>query len=135
MKIFVIAGRLIRQIAGDKRTLVVMLAAPVLIMSLLYLLLGNGVTKAKIDIVSMDYVASEAIEDVADITIVSSEAEAIDRLTDGRSDGYICEERYVAEGTDPSLTALAKRAFIQYTQEQNMSSLPAQFANQAERVL
>ena len=90
MKIFVIAGRLIRQIAGDKRTLVVMLAAPVLIMSLLYLLLGNGVTKAKIDIVSMDYVASEAIEDVADITIVSSEAEAIDRLTDGRSDGYIC---------------------------------------------
>ena len=49
MKIFVIAGRLIRQIAGDKRTLVVMLIAPMLIMSLLYFLLGNGVSIAKID--------------------------------------------------------------------------------------
>lgn len=135
MKIFVIAGRLIRQIAGDKRTLVVMLIAPVLIMSLLYLLLGNGVTKAHIDIVSTDYVASEAMEDVADITLVSSEAEAIDRLTDGKSDGFICEDRYVAEGTDPSLTALTKRAFLLYAQEQNMSSLPAQFANQAESLM
>ena len=135
MKIFVIAGRLIRQIAGDKRTLVVMLIAPVLIMSLLYLLLGNGVTKAHIDIVSTDYVASEAMEDVADITLVSSEAEAIDRLTDGKSDGFICEDRYVAEGTDHSLTALTKRAFLLYAQEQNMSSLPAQFANQAESLM
>ena len=40
MKICVIAGRLIRQIAGDKRTLMVMLIAPVLIMTLLYLLLS-----------------------------------------------------------------------------------------------
>lgn len=135
MKIFVIAGRLIRQIAGDKRTLVVMLIAPVLIMSLLYLLLGNGVTKAHIDIVSTDYVASETMEDVADITLVSSEAEAIDRLTDGKSDGYICEDRNVAEGTEPSLTALTKRAFLLYAQEQNMSSLPAQFANQAESLM
>jgi len=132
MKISVIAGRLIRQIAGDKRTLVVMLLAPVLIMTLLYLLLGNGVTKAKIDIVSTDYVASEAIEDVADITLVSTEADAIARLKEGKSDGYINGDRYVAEGTDPSLTQLARRAFIQYAQEQKIASMPQQFASQVE---
>ena len=61
MKIFVIAGRLIRQIAGDRRTLVVMLIAPMLIMSLLYFLLGNGVSIAKIDIVSDDYSVSDVM--------------------------------------------------------------------------
>ena len=132
MKMFVIAGRLIRQIAGDKRTLVVMLITPVLIMTLLFLLLGNGVTKANIDIVSTDDQASEAMEDVADITLVTTETEAIDRLKDGKSDGYICEDRYVAEGTDPSLTQLAKRAFIQYAQEQKIAAMPQQFSAQVE---
>ena len=132
MKMFVIAGRLIRQIAGDKRTLVVMLLAPVLIMTLLFLLLGNGVTKANIDIVSTDYVASEKMEDVADITLVSTEADAIARLKDGKSDGYISDDRYVAEGTDPAVTQLTKRAFMQYAQEQKIASMPQQFASQVE---
>ena len=132
MKMFVIAGRLIRQIAGDKRTLVVMLLAPVLIMTLLFLLLGNGVTKANIDIVSADYVASEKMEEVADITLVSTEADAIARLKDGKSDGYISDDRYVAEGTDPAVTQLTKRAFMQYAQEQKIASMPQQFASQVE---
>jgi ABC-2 type transport system permease protein len=65
MKGFVIAGRLIRQITGDKRTLVVMLIAPIIIMTLLYLLLGNGVTKAQIDIVDSGYEASDAMLEIA----------------------------------------------------------------------
>ncbi len=132
MKILVIAGRLIRQIAGDKRTLVVMLIAPVLIMTLLFLLLGNGVTLAKIDVVSSDYVASEKMQDVAEVTLVSSEAEAIDRLKSVKSDGYIADDRYVTEGADPSLTALAKRAFLQYAQEQSFAAMQPQLTAQAE---
>lgn len=132
MKVFVIAGRLIRQITGDKRTLVVMLIAPMLIMTLLYLLLGNGVTTAKIDVVGDDYEASDAMKEIAGITLVSTEEEAIDRLKTGESDGYICDERYVAEGTDPSITALVKRAFLQYVQEQNLISLPSQMSAQVE---
>lgn len=131
MKIFVIAGRLIRQIAGDRRTLVVMLIAPMLIMTLLYLLLGNGVTKAKIDLVSSDYEASDAMQDIAQITLVANEQEAIDRLQTGKSDGYISDGRYVAEGTDPSITALCKRAFAQYAQEAGIASMPPQLAAQA----
>ena len=107
MKILVIAGRLIRQIAGDKRTLVVMLIAPVLIMTLLYLLLGNGVTTANIDNVTNDKEASEAMQDIATITLVANEQDAIDRLKAGKSDGYIADDTYVAEGTDPSITMLA----------------------------
>lgn len=134
MKGFVIAGRLIRQIAGDKRTLVVMLIAPMLIMTLLYLLLGNGVTIAKIDIVSSDYEASEQMQELADVTLVSTEDEAIAHLKAGESDGYISGERYVVDGTDPSITALTTRAFIEYAQEQKIASLPAQFSAQAEKL-
>ena len=132
MKILVIAGRLIRQIAGDKRTLVVMLIAPVLIMTLLYLLLGNGVTTANIDVVSKDYEASEAMQDIATITFVANEQDAIERLKTGKSDGYIAEDRYVAEGTDPSITMLAKRAFLQYAQEKAMVAMPPQIAAQTK---
>ncbi len=135
MKIFVIAGRLIRQIAGDKRTLVVMLIAPMLIMSLLYFLLGNGVSIAKIDIVSDDYVASDAMLDIADVTLVSTEQEAIDRLYDGKSDGYIFDDQFVVEGSDPSLTALSKRAFMQYAQEKNFANMPPQFAAQSKDMM
>ncbi len=131
MKIFVIAGRLIRQIAGDKRTLVVMLIAPMLIMTLLYLLLGNGVTKAKIDIVGEDYTPSEAMAEIADVTLLDTKTKAVDRLRSGESDGYIDGGTYVVEGSDPSLSALAKRAFAQYAQEKNLAALPPQFASQA----
>lgn len=132
MKILVIAGRLIRQIAGDKRTLVVMLIAPVLIMTLLYLLLGNGVTKANVDIVANDYEASEAMRDIAKVTLVADEQEAIDRLKAGKSDGYIAGESYVVEGTDPSITMLTKRAFMQYAQERAMAAMPQQVAAQTK---
>ncbi len=135
MKIFVIAGRLISQIAGDKRTLVVMLIAPMLIMTLLYFLLGNGVTIAKIDIVNEDYVASDAMKDIADITLVSTEQEAIDRLDNGTSDGYIDGDRFVVEGSDASLTALSKRAFMQYAQEKKFAAMPPQLAAQAEGMI
>lgn len=135
MKIFVIAGRLIRQIAGDKRTLIVMLIAPILIMTLLYFLLGNGATTAKIDIVSDNYEASERMNEIANVTLVSTETEAIDRLTQGKSDGYICNGRYVAEGTDPSLNALANRAFMQYAQEEAARTMPPQLAAQTEGLM
>jgi len=132
MKILVIAGRLIRQIAGDKRTLVVMLIAPVLIMTLLYLLLGNGVTTANIDIVSNGYEASETMQDIARVTLVANEQDAIERLKTGKSDGYIAEDTYIAEGTDPSITMLVKRAFMQYAQEKAMVAMPPQIAAQTK---
>lgn len=131
MKIFVIAGRLIRQIAGDKRTLMVMLIAPVLIMTLLYLLLGNGVTKANIDLVADAYTPSSQMQEIAEITLVQDEQEAIDRLASGKSDGYIDGETYVVEGTDPSITALTKRASLQYARDRALESLPPQVSAQA----
>ena len=132
MKILVIAGRLFRQINGDKRTLALMILAPILIMTLLYYLLGSGVTTVLIDVVEDTGVDTAALEKLATVTTVQSEDEAIARLQDGESDGYIDGDTYVAEGADPSLSALAHRVFVQYDMEQKLASLPPQAAGLAE---
>lgn len=131
MKTLVIAGRLIRQITGDKRTLAVMMIAPVIILSLLYCLLAFNVTEARVDLVGGDPTDVEAMEDVANVTIVATAEEAQARLKAGESDGYIDGERYYAEGTDPAITALTKRVFSQYAFRQKLSDLPPQLAGQA----
>jgi len=131
MKTTVVAGRVIRQIMGDKRTLAVMLVAPIVIMSLLYCLLAFGISKARIDLVGGDSAEAEKLSDVAKVTIVESESEAESRLISGESDAYIADGRFVAEGTDPSITALAGRAFSQYAFDLRLLELPPQFAAQA----
>ena len=128
MKTMVIAGRVVRQIAGDKRTLAVMMVAPIIILSLLYCLLAFNVTKANIDLVGGDRAAADTIADVAEVTIIQSAEEAESRLRTGESDGYIDGDRFVAEGSDPAITALAKRAFSQYALKQRLSELPAQLS-------
>ena len=126
MKSFIIAGRLIRQINGDKRTLAIMIVAPVLIMTMLYFLLGSGVTTAYIDIVSSDSAGVSVLEEYADVTVVASEDEAVNRLEQGKSDGYISGDKYVAEGSDPSISGLVIRAFTEYSIRQKLSAFPPQ---------
>ena len=132
MKSMIIAGRLIRQITGDKRTLAVMLIAPILIMTLLYFLLASGVTTANIDIVGGDDIAAKALEDYATVTAVDTENQAIDRLQGGESDAYISGDKYVVEGTDAQLSALAQRAFAAYAMQQKLAGLPPQAQGMAE---
>ena len=132
MKSLIIAGRLIRQITGDKRTLAVMLIAPILIMTLLYFLLASGVTTVNIDIVGGDDAAAKAMESYATITAVDTEDQAIDRLQNGKSDGYISGDKYVVEGTDAQISALAQRAFAAYAMQQKLVGLPPQVQGIAE---
>ncbi len=126
MKSFIVAGRLIRQINGDKRTLAIMIVAPVLILTLLYYLLGSGVSTVNIDIVGTDDSGTEAISDYAAVTLVDTEDEAVDRMLSGKSDGYISGDEYVAEGSDPSISSLVQRAFSVYAMQNNLASLPPQ---------
>lgn len=134
MKSFIVAGRLVRQINGDKRTLVIMILAPVLIMTLLYYLLASGITTVYIDVVGNDATDVSVLESLATVHIVSSEAEAKTRLEEGRSDGYINGGEYVVEGTDPTINALAQRVFTEYAVRQRLSSLPPQAAGLAQEL-
>ena len=129
MKSLIIAERLIRQITGDKRTLGMMIVAPVLIMTLLYFLLASGLSTVYIDIVQSDSVDVETLEELATVHIVSFESEAIARLEQGDSDGYISGDSYVVEGTDPSISALVRQVFASYSLQQKLLAFPAQAAS------
>ncbi len=124
MKSFIIAGRLIRQINGDKRTLIIMIIAPVLIMTLLYYLLASGVTTVYIDVVGEESADIDALGEFATVSVVSTESEALERLENGTSDGYIYGDKYVVEGTDPAISGLVQRAFTEYAINQKLSDLP-----------
>ncbi len=124
MKSLIIAGRLIRQINGDKRTLAVMIIAPIMIMTLLYFLLSSWITTVNIDVVDASGVDLDALDEMADITVVSSEQEAIDRIINGDSDGYIDGDKFVVEGTDPSISAMVQKVFVSYAMAQTLSALP-----------
>lgn len=132
MKILVIAGRLFKQINGDKRTLIIMIIAPILIMTLLYYLLGSEVTTVYIDVVGSDTADYAALEELAEVTVVSTEDEAVTRLTQGKSDGYVSGDTYVAEGADPSISGMVQRVYTQYALQMKLSSLPPQAAGLAQ---
>jgi len=135
MKILVIAGRLFRQINGDKRTLALMIVAPILIMTLLYFLLGSGVSTVLIDVVADTGVDTAALAELATVTTVQSEADAIARMQDGESDGYIDGDTYVVEGADPGLSALVTRVYMHYDMQQKLNNLPAQAAGLTKDIM
>jgi len=101
-----------------------MLVAPILIMTLLYFLLASSVTMVNIDIVDGNAGAAKSMEEYAKITEIDTEDQAIERLKDGTSDAYISGERYVVEGTDAQISALATRAFSAYAMQQKLDGLP-----------
>ncbi|MEX1378322.1 MAG: ABC transporter permease [Eubacteriales bacterium] len=136
-KILVIAGRVIRQINGDKRTLVIMIIAPILIISILYFILSAQVSIAKVDIVDTGSLNNEAIDsmkDVADVHIAATEDEAVERILSGESDGYFLPEKVVVEGTDPSITGLVIKAYKEYSINTNLQSMPANVSTLAGKI-
>jgi ABC-2 type transport system permease protein len=118
MRIFVIAGRLIRQVAGDKRTLVLIMVAPVFILFILHVVLTSGVTKARMEVVNAAGCDTAALEQYADVTYVSAEDGALADLKAGKCDAYLVtgaeRDKLMVDGSDPTLTALAKGAYSRF---------------------
>lgn len=104
MNVFVIAGRLIREITSDKRTIALLLVAPVLIISLLYLALNARIETVHIGLdpesgFSLDADGIDAIEAAPDKLASLLEDRSIDAYIT-REDG---ELRVFVNGTDPSV--------------------------------
>lgn len=114
MRTFVVAGRLIRQIVADKRTIGLILFAPIFVIYLLSIILNSSADTARIDILTAPeaFVTDLSVE--ADITLVDDESSALLRLKDGESDGYLSfvdgAPVITVDGADPSVTKLVLTA-------------------------
>lgn len=138
MRSLVIAGRLIRQVAGDKRTLGLIMVAPVFILFILNIVLTSGVTRARLDVVNGAGGSLSVLEENADVTYRDSEADARSDLEAGRCDAYLVVgengDKLMIEGSDPTLTALVKGTYAKYASDKAMASVQNSFASIAPKL-
>jgi ABC-2 type transport system permease protein len=132
MRSLVIAQRLIKQISGDKRTLLLILLAPIFILFILHIVLTSGVTKAKIDVLNSANEDITVLTDNAKVTQPGSEDEALADLKAGKCDAYLVigedKDRLVIEGSDPTLTALVKGTYARFASDRASKSIKDKLA-------
>lgn len=127
MRSLIVAKRLIKQIAADKRSIGLMFLAPVFVILLLDIILSSSASKPVIDIVSAPRAFIEVLSKDAQVNNVPSEQEAIDNLKDQKSDAYVLfsgnTPKITLEGSNPSITGLVM-GVIQKNIGQNTSLRP-----------
>lgn len=117
MRVSAIVKRIIRQIIRDKRTLALMIFAPILILSLLYLVLNTEDYVPKIGFVHIPAEIEKhvALED-ANVSLYDNELTATEDLKSRHIDGYVlfgeATPSVTLEGTDPTIN----RAVIEFIQ-------------------
>ncbi|MEK3883563.1 ABC transporter permease [Paenibacillus sp. PL2-23] len=96
MRIRALALRIIRQLASDKRTVALLVVAPLLVLSLMFLVFNGDTYKPKLGLVGVsDTMAQEAAGFGMETTRYNDEAAAEAALLDRRIDAYV---RYGMEG-------------------------------------
>jgi len=105
-----IARRLIKQITGDKRTLGLIFAAPVVMVLLLYIVLNSATAHPNLAVMGLPAVLEEALADNADLIPVETAVEGRDLVTRGKADAFldysITPPEVLIEGADPSVSSL-----------------------------
>jgi ABC-2 type transport system permease protein len=118
MRSLVIAGRLIKQISGDKRTLALILLAPIFILFILNIVLTSGVTKATIDVINSANADIGVLEENAKVVNTGSTDTALEDLKAGKCDAYLVVgengDKLMIEGADPTLTMLVKGTYAKF---------------------
>ncbi|MEH7343223.1 ABC transporter permease [Bacillus sp. JJ1532] len=106
MRISALVIRILRQIIRDKRTMALLIFAPILVLSMLYLVFNGTDYEPKIGLVDvLEQIADQLDLDHADVTQYDSIQKAEKDLADKKLDGYILFENQqpavFLEGSDP----------------------------------
>jgi ABC-2 type transport system permease protein len=68
------------------------------------------------------------------VRVVPDEEEAVARLEAGLSDGYIYNDKYVVEGSNPGVSNLVRKVYAEYAMQEKLAALPPQAAGAAEEL-
>lgn len=115
MRVFAIVTRIIKQFARDKRTLALMIFAPLLILSLMYLVFSNDDYKPRLVVNNIPGAVINTLEDQGAIVIIdpvdrniSQKTEIHVLLEENNADGYInFQDQQLSitlEGSDPMIS-------------------------------
>ncbi len=128
MRIRALVIRIIRQFLRDKRTLAMMLVAPLLILTMLHLVFNGENYIPKVGLVDAPDAVLEKLDlDDAKITEYDSSKKAKEDALDQEIDGYVVFDgpmldKIVLEGSDPSVNG----AFMKWFQQATKQLMPAQ---------
>lgn len=110
MKSFTVARRLIKQLAADRRTIAMMLVAPIFVIYLLSIILNSAPSKADIEVISAPDPFISALKKEANVTLAESEEVAIEHLKDKKSDGFLnfdaLTPQITIDGSEPNTARL-----------------------------
>lgn len=127
MRCFNIAGRVIKQILKDRRTLALLFVAPVLVIFLLYIVLNSGGVKPRVQIFALPNDLQDAISAQADVSVTSDVSIALDDLKYSKTDAVITYDEptitvYI-EGSQTAVTASVKKAIASAVSEYSKNNL------------
>ncbi|GEN83017.1 transport permease protein [Sporosarcina luteola] len=109
MRVMALVKRILRQLVRDKRTIGLLIFAPILVLTMLYFVFNGNDYIPKIGFVDVPEMITAQIDtDGAEVTTFKSETEAMEKLNSQELDGYLKFEgnnpSIVLEGSDPSIT-------------------------------
>lgn len=130
MRTFIVANRLIKQIVADKRTIGLLLFAPIFVIYLLSVILTASSSTPRIDIISAPDAFVSDLRAQADVMLVTDEASALLRLKNGEIDAYVIFANsspvIMVDGADPSETKLVLSAVNKALTQTMADTLSAQ---------
>jgi ABC-2 type transport system permease protein len=139
MRSFIVAGRVIRQIVKDRRTLALLLIAPVLVLFLLYSVLNNGAFTPNVQAVALPQALQAALTETSDVTESADLEAALTLLRNRETDAVIVwadpTVTVYVEGTKADVTASVKKAVASavstYAAAHAQEEVSAQFSKYA----
>ncbi|MHC1685387.1 MAG: ABC transporter permease [Clostridiaceae bacterium] len=121
MRTLTMTKRLVKQIVEDKRTLALLLVAPIFVLYLLSIILNSSIDKPILEVINVPASITDPLEKEATITSVDDENAALDKVKDREIDGLLVYKdstlTVTVEGSDPSLTGAVKKAVSKATGE------------------
>ncbi|MFC5604102.1 ABC transporter permease [Sporosarcina koreensis] len=131
MRVMALVKRILRQLVRDKRTIGLLIFAPILVLTMLYFVFNGDEYTPKIGLVDIPEMLSDHIDtEGAQVTTFNTEAEAKKKLAAQELDAYLKIEgnspSIVVEGSDPSVTGATMKWL------QNALPKPPQVADMPE---
>lgn len=114
MRVLTMTKRVIKQVIGDKRSLALLLAAPIFILFLLSSILNSVIDKPNIETVNVTSGIVKELKNEANVKEVTDENKAYDRLKSRKTDALITYNNnkltVKVEGSESSITSAVNKA-------------------------
>ncbi|KMJ59254.1 ABC transporter permease [Bacillus sp. LL01] len=135
MRVTAVIIRILRQFVRDKRTLGLMIVAPMLILALMNVVFADQEPKIEVGLVGeAQLLESRFQDDNIRIILIDNEEQGWERISESKIDAFLTKEKLVLEGSDPSVNRaiLLKMQGMSQPSDDRRTSFEVQYAYGSE---